>query len=174
VSPKSVVGHSSGEIAGAYAAGLLTAEEAIKIAYFRGQACTTSQDKVELGMLAAGLGAEQVRGYLNEQSQLVQIACYNSPNSVTLSGNRSELEKIKDCLVNDGHFCANVAGQLCIPFEVHCRPSNLLSRNAFTKLWPISARKAGCADVLFCNWQIIRPKLWCGLLENKHDFPCSF
>lgn len=117
VSPKSVVGHSSGEIAGAYAAGLLTAEEAIKIAYFRGQACTTSQDKVELGMLAAGLGAEQVRGYLNEQSQLVQIACYNSPNSVTLSGNRSELEKIKDCLVNDGHF----ARMLQVNFAYHSK-----------------------------------------------------
>lgn len=43
VLPEAVVGHSSGEIAAAFAAGLLTSEEAIKVAYFRGQACTTSK-----------------------------------------------------------------------------------------------------------------------------------
>ena len=34
--PKAVVGHSSGEIAAAYAAGALTFEQALQVAYFRG------------------------------------------------------------------------------------------------------------------------------------------
>ncbi|KAJ5174169.1 Acyl transferase/acyl hydrolase/lysophospholipase [Penicillium canariense] len=38
IQPESVVGHASGEIAAACAAGLLTPEDAIKIAIFRGQA----------------------------------------------------------------------------------------------------------------------------------------
>lgn len=33
-----VLGHASGEVAAAYAAGLLTSEQAIKIAYLRGLA----------------------------------------------------------------------------------------------------------------------------------------
>jgi acyl transferase domain-containing protein len=117
VSPEAVVGHSSGEIAAAYAAGLLTSEEAIKVAYFRGQACTTSNDAVPLGMLAAGLGPEQVKGYLDEDSKIVQIGCFNSPNSVTLSGDRAELERIKDRLVEDGHF----ARMLLVNFAYHSK-----------------------------------------------------
>jgi len=117
VSPESVVGHSSGEIAAAYAAGLLTAEEAIKVAYFRGQACTTSQDSVALGMLAAGLGAEEIKGYLDANSQIVQIGCFNSPSSVTLSGDRVELERIRDRLVEDGHF----ARMLLVNFAYHSK-----------------------------------------------------
>jgi acyl transferase domain-containing protein len=117
VSPEAVVGHSSGEIAAAYAAGLLTAEEAIKVAYFRGQACTTSQDAVALGMLAAGLGAEEINGYLDASSQIVQIGCFNSPTSVTLSGDRVELERIRDRLVKDGHF----ARMLLVNFAYHSK-----------------------------------------------------
>jgi len=117
VSPEAVVGHSSGEIAAACAAGLLTAEEAIKVAYFRGQACTTNQDVVALGMLAAGLDAEEVEGYLDANSQIVQIGCFNSPNSVTLSGDRTELERIRDRLVEDGQF----ARMLLVNFAYHSK-----------------------------------------------------
>ena len=55
VSP-AVVGHSSGEIAAAYVTGHLTPEEAIKVAYFRGQVCTTNDNTLSLGMLVARLG----------------------------------------------------------------------------------------------------------------------
>ncbi|KAH8646008.1 polyketide synthase [Tricladium varicosporioides] len=117
VSPISVVGHSSGEIAASYAAGLLTAEEAIKVAYFRGQACTNSQDETPLGMLAAGLGAEQIQSYLEDSNGLVQVACYNSPNSVTLSGEIQELEKIRNRLLVEGHF----ARMLQVNFAYHSK-----------------------------------------------------
>jgi acyl transferase domain-containing protein len=59
ITPNSVVGHSSGEIAGAYAAGFLTAEDAIKIAFFRGEAAKQLQQaqSEDVGMLAVGIGA---------------------------------------------------------------------------------------------------------------------
>lgn len=106
VQPQAVVGHSSGEIAAAYAAGLITREEAIKIAYFRGQAASECNDesKPAVGMLAVGLGADQVHDYLNDSGSLVQIACYNSPSSVTLSGDLLELEKVKSRLTEGRHF----------------------------------------------------------------------
>lgn len=100
------MGHSSGEIAAACAAGFITREEAIKIAYFRGQAAFDCDDesKPALGMLAVGLGANEVHQYLVGSEHLVQIACYNSSNSVTLSGDLLELEQIKSQIVEDRHF----------------------------------------------------------------------
>ena len=106
IRPKSVVGHSSGEIAAACAAGYLTPEEAIKIAYFRGQAASDCRDKSNdpKGMLAVGLGAEEVQRFISESKDSVRIGCYNSPKSVTLSGRVSELEMIRDRLQEDRHF----------------------------------------------------------------------
>jgi acyl transferase domain-containing protein len=100
--PCLVAGHSSGEIAAAVAAGLLTPEQAIKIAYFRGLATSAVTPEEPLGMLAAGLGAEAVATYLEATS--IQIACFNSPASVTLSGRRSELEGVEAKVKADGHF----------------------------------------------------------------------
>ncbi len=106
VSPQNVVGHSSGEIAAACAAGLLTQEEAIKVAYLRGQASKNCENKEKdpVGMMAVGLGAEKVQKYISQSKGLVQIGCYNSPNSVTLSGDLAELEKVKVKLQADSHF----------------------------------------------------------------------
>lgn len=96
VSPAAVVGHSSGELAAAYAAGALTAKEAIIGAYQRGQAAKLQSRKG--AMAAVGLSRDEVEPYLNQP--LVVIACENSPQSVTLSGDeaevRSTVERIKE------------------------------------------------------------------------------
>lgn len=115
VSPKSVVGHSSGEIAAACAAGFLSPEEAIKIAFFRGQACTSDQDRPALGMLAVGLGGDQVQPYISDIKALVQIGCLNSPNSVTLSGDSQALKTVESQLKRDGHF----ARMLLVDYAYH-------------------------------------------------------
>jgi acyl transferase domain-containing protein/NADPH:quinone reductase-like Zn-dependent oxidoreductase len=83
IKPKAVVGHSSGEVAAAFAAGLLTSSEAIAIAYYRGIAVTKYGKPG--AMMAVGLGPEEVRAYMMDQSDIV-VACHNSPQSVTLSG----------------------------------------------------------------------------------------
>ncbi|PMB63557.1 Compactin diketide synthase mokB [Beauveria bassiana] len=102
----SVVGHSSGEIAAACAAGLLTPEDAIKIAFFRGQAAKELQETSEpgVGMMAVGLGAEDTTKYIGDHRDTVKVACRNSPSSVTLSGKAEHLNEIKDQLQKDGHF----------------------------------------------------------------------
>ncbi|KAF2844391.1 ketoacyl-synt-domain-containing protein [Plenodomus tracheiphilus IPT5] len=100
-----VVGHSSGEIAAAAAAGLLTYADAIKTAFYRGQAAKKVGAPLEpVGMLAVGIGAGKVEQYLQPEEGKVQIACYNSPDSLTMSGTRSALEKLRDRLQADGHF----------------------------------------------------------------------
>ncbi|KAH8200418.1 hypothetical protein TruAng_005447 [Truncatella angustata] len=99
VSPLACVGHSSGEIAAAYAAGAITEEQAILAAYFRGVAV----DKLtqQGTMLAVGLGAEEAAPYLEEG---IRIACYNSPQSVTLSGDEDVAAKVQAKLEADGVF----------------------------------------------------------------------
>ena len=87
--PSAVVGHSSDELAAAYAAGVLSAKDAIVTAFYRGQVCKTA--KKTGGMAAVGLGKEDVSPYL---ASGVRIACENSGSSVTLSGDLEVLEKV--------------------------------------------------------------------------------
>ena len=102
---QSVVGHSSGEIAAAAAAGYLTPEQAIKIAYYRGKAALDLRKscQVPVGMLAVGLGLDNVQKYLSGLDA-VEVGCVNSPHSVTLSGTLAHLEKVKAVIQADGHF----------------------------------------------------------------------
>ncbi|TGJ81907.1 hypothetical protein E0Z10_g6842 [Xylaria hypoxylon] len=105
IQPKAVVGHSSGEIAAAAAAGLITPQDAIKVAYFRGQAAKkVGPAAAAVGMLAVGVGPKEVEKYLTPFGGEIQIACFNSPSSLTLSGTRSALNQICDCIKKDGHF----------------------------------------------------------------------
>lgn len=98
-----VLGHSSGEIAAAVAAELVTPEEAIKIAYLRGLAAKSYQPEQPLGMLAVGLSPDAITPYL-ESEPAVQVACYNSSRSLTLAGQEPALKRICDRLQEDGHF----------------------------------------------------------------------
>lgn len=89
ITPSAVVGHSSGELAAAYAAGVLTSADAIIAAFYRGHVCKTA--KKTGGMAAIGLGKEDVTGYL---APGVLVACENSGSSVTLSGDLDALERV--------------------------------------------------------------------------------
>ncbi|QKX62342.1 uncharacterized protein TRUGW13939_09501 [Talaromyces rugulosus] len=105
VKPSAVVGHSSGEIAAAYAAGFLDRASAIKAAFYRGHAAVRRQADTDsnVGMLAVGLGPEQTQPFLDKHSG-AWIACYNSPSSVTISGYRNTLEALEKDIKATGHF----------------------------------------------------------------------
>ncbi|PYI34570.1 ketoacyl-synt-domain-containing protein [Aspergillus indologenus CBS 114.80] len=75
-----VVGHSSGEIAAAYVAGAISLRSAIMIAYHRGR---LAQDVPDGSMAAVGLARKEVEPWLIEGAV---IACENSPQSTTISG----------------------------------------------------------------------------------------
>lgn len=89
IQPDAVVGHSSGEIAGAYAAGALTAEEAIMSALHRG--AVTNLQKRSGAMAAVGMSWEETEKYLVAN---VVVACDNSPKSVTISGDANKVEAV--------------------------------------------------------------------------------
>ncbi|KNG85249.1 putative polyketide synthase [Aspergillus nomiae NRRL 13137] len=89
IRPDAVVGHSSGEIAAAYAAGALTAAEAITAAHHRG--AVTSRQKREGTMAAIGMSWAETEKYLVPN---VTIACDNSPKSVTISGDVDAVKSV--------------------------------------------------------------------------------
>ncbi|KAI3325985.1 putative polyketide synthase [Xylariaceae sp. AK1471] len=100
--PRVSIGHSSGEIAAAYAAGLVSAPEAIVLAFYRGVA--VQQHSGKGSMLAVGLGVDQVADYLPANPDEVCIACENSPQSVTLSGKAQAIVKLREQLGASGIF----------------------------------------------------------------------
>lgn len=110
VEASAVVGHSSGEIAAAYAAGLLDRAGAIKAAFYRGRAAVNckAQGRVQddVGMLAVGLGAQGVAPFLEKlpAGSKAWVACYNSPSSVTVSGDKGTLEALAGDIKAAGHF----------------------------------------------------------------------
>lgn len=93
IKPAAVVGHSSGEIAAAYASGGLTAEEAIKVAFFRG---FVAGKQLRLGAMSAiGASWEEVNKFLVPG---VVMACDNSPKSVTISGDPIEVRNVSTAI----------------------------------------------------------------------------
>lgn len=98
VSPSAVIGHSSGEIGAAFAAGAITLEDAMSIAYWRGKVASEMKYKhphLRGAMLAVGAGAEDIRVIIKTLGlQKVNVACENSPNSITASGDEEDIDTL--------------------------------------------------------------------------------
>ncbi|KAE8143385.1 putative polyketide synthase [Aspergillus pseudotamarii] len=114
IKPTYVVGHSSGEIAAAYAAGAISARSAIILAYYRGKLAQAQKGTGE--MASIGLGSEEVSPYLVDG---VVIACKNSPQSVTISGEESKIDHMVRHIRNDhpDTFCRKL--QLGMAYHSH-------------------------------------------------------
>ncbi|KAK0644424.1 lovastatin nonaketide synthase [Cercophora newfieldiana] len=127
VAPKVTVGHSSGEIAAAYAAGLVSATEAIVAAYYRGKVVRD----VNTGgsMLAVGLGADTVQPYLEGNEGRVIIACHNSPSGVTLSGDGDAVEELRKKLEADNIFARAVKTNGKAYHSHHMQPVSAVYEN---------------------------------------------
>ncbi|XTI91351.1 polyketide synthetase, partial [Cenococcum geophilum] len=105
---EAVVGHSSGEMGAAYAAGYLSASDAIRIAYYRGYHLHLAQGpKGERGaMMAVGTSFNDAQELcdLRAFKGHISIAASNSSASVTLSGDLDAIEWAKDVLDDEKKF----------------------------------------------------------------------
>ncbi|KAB8291221.1 hypothetical protein EYC80_009908 [Monilinia laxa] len=105
--PGTVIGHSSGEIGAAYAAGHLSQYTALKVSYNRGFSASISKKKGlgKGGMLAVGVGEHDIAKYLTFLKQGVAvIACQNSPSSTTISGDDLAISELSEILTKEGIF----------------------------------------------------------------------
>jgi amino acid adenylation domain-containing protein len=94
-----VVGHSSGEIGAAYAAGILNLSDAISIAYYRGYVTNLAEGPVggKGGMIAVAMSFRNATAFCSEPrfAGRVNVAASNAPSSVTLSGDLDAIKEIK-------------------------------------------------------------------------------
>ena len=103
-----VVGHSSGEIAAAYAAGKISIRDAILISHYRGlgvhAAC--GENGAKGGMVAAGLSKEEatVLCMKKEYFNRLWVAASNAPSSVTLSGDLDAVQQAGEDLTKQQKF----------------------------------------------------------------------
>ncbi|RSL58093.1 hypothetical protein CEP53_006251 [Fusarium sp. AF-6] len=112
IRPRAVVGHSSGEIAAAYAVGGLDLESACKVSYFRGQLAGHLREASASypgAMISINIAEDRVPDYLRgalgrEYVALISVACVNSPLNCTLSGPEDVIVKIKQQADKDGIF----------------------------------------------------------------------
>ncbi|KAI9934804.1 hypothetical protein ASPWEDRAFT_175532 [Aspergillus wentii DTO 134E9] len=104
----SVVGHSSGEIGAAYASGLLSPRDAIRVAYLRGvyAKLAASPNGAKGSMAAIGASAEEAQELCNHEDikGRISIAALNSGSSVTLSGDEDAIQKAVDFYAGQGKF----------------------------------------------------------------------
>ncbi|KAK4236508.1 lovastatin diketide synthase LovF [Achaetomium macrosporum] len=125
--PATVIGHSSGEIAAAYTVGAISRESAWKLAYLRGLLSSQLADSSRAGtsprgsMVAVGLSESSVQPYMEDtlnqvrKDGILTVACVNSPESVTVSGDEDLVRALQSRLSQEGIF----ARVLKVPVAYH-------------------------------------------------------
>jgi acyl transferase domain-containing protein/NADPH:quinone reductase-like Zn-dependent oxidoreductase/phospholipid N-methyltransferase len=98
--PAVVLGHSSGEIAAAYAAGGLSLQSACLVAYYRGKyASSIMRSRSNPGaMMAVNLSEDSMRDVLSRLAiaqNTLCVACINSPENVTISGDEIAIDLVR-------------------------------------------------------------------------------
>lgn len=106
---KAVVGHSSGEIAAAYASGFLSARDAIVVAYYRGvhAQLAVGPTGARGAMLATGTSVEEAQELCRKEAFVgrIAVAAYNSASSVTISGDEDVIDELQVLLQKEQKFC---------------------------------------------------------------------
>lgn len=111
IRPRGVVGHSSGEIAAAYCLGAIPQKSAWRIAYYRGLFAATlvGSHQPTRAMVSVNLSESQARTYISKvkteasRNGLV-VACINSHQNVTISGEETKIREIISVLEEDQVF----------------------------------------------------------------------
>ncbi|KAL7809312.1 polyketide synthase [Trichoderma aethiopicum] len=103
-----VVGHSSGEIAATFAAGIITLQGAMQIAYYRGLHAKSAggADGAKGAMMAVGLSFTEAKQFCSrlEFDGRIKVAASNAPKSVTLSGDVDAIAQAHEILQADNVF----------------------------------------------------------------------
>lgn len=110
IRPVAVVGHSSGEVAAAYCAGLISHEAGMKVAWLRGQVSATVAQKTQKGgMLAVSASGESLQSRLAglKQGKAI-VGCLNSPKACTISGDAAAVDELQEILKEDQVTCTRL------------------------------------------------------------------
>ncbi|MFI6768214.1 SDR family NAD(P)-dependent oxidoreductase [Streptomyces sp. NPDC050355] len=115
VRPAGVVGHSSGEMAAAWAAGALELDAAARVVVERSRAQATTAG--DWGMAALGADEERARSLLEPYAGRLEIAGVNTARDVTVSGDRAALADLGRSLQRHGVYFQDLG--LAYAFHSH-------------------------------------------------------
>ncbi len=102
IRPVATVGHSVGEVAAAWAGGILTLEDAARVIFHRGRCMESAPTRGR--MIAAAVTEAEARRLIAPYGDRVSLGAVNSPALVTLSGESEPLEAIAAELAARGVF----------------------------------------------------------------------
>ncbi|KAL6233132.1 hypothetical protein BDW75DRAFT_252201 [Aspergillus navahoensis] len=146
-----IVGHSSGEIAAAYAIGALNRRSAMSVAYHRGRLSSQlARDDIHAGgMISVGLSETDVKPYLEavktEFRELdISVGCINSPRNVTVTGAEEQIDYIKDLLEKDGIFARKVT----VNVAYHSKHMRAIAEEYGRAIGKLRGRKDGLASCM--------------------------
>ncbi|SMR45653.1 unnamed protein product [Zymoseptoria tritici ST99CH_1E4] len=147
VFPAVVTGHSSGEVAAAYAAHAIDARSAIAMMFIRGSLAAEDDAGQRRGaMLAVGLSQSDVLPYVaavnGKECGRVWVACVNSPKSVTASGDIGGIAFLEQLLNADGAFCR----RLKVTAAFHTEYMAPISSRFMERVRPWLAAAAACTN----------------------------
>ena len=100
--PEAVAGHSLGEFAALYAAGVLSAKDTLRLAAVRGKLMSESADGTMVAVKK--LGVTEVQNFVQAVgSQSLVIANLNTPQQTVVSGDVESVEQLEQALSTAGH-----------------------------------------------------------------------
>ncbi|HEU0105096.1 MAG TPA: type I polyketide synthase, partial [Vicinamibacteria bacterium] len=115
VEPDAILGHSAGEVAAAWAAGVLSFEDALRVAVERGRLMQEAAGQGE--MAAVELPLAEAEAAIVAYRGAVEIASISSPTSTVIAGEREAVEAVVARLEQRAVFCK----RLTTGFAFHSR-----------------------------------------------------
>lgn len=100
IHPDAVLGHSQGEIAAAYVAGVLSLRDAAKVITLRSKAVSTIAGTG--GMVSIACSPERVHKLIEPWAQSIAIAALNGPRSTVVTGDAASLDELMIAFGHDG------------------------------------------------------------------------
>lgn len=178
IRPIAVIGHSSGEIAAAYAKGAITTEAALTIAYHRGRlAASLPKLQPELcgGMLVAGISETSAIEYIkNAVNGRIVVACVNSQQSVTMAGDLQAIIEMEALLKAKGVFFRRVKVNVAYHSH-HMQAISELYRKSLEQIQPLPAKEDtplmfSCVTGHMVDNSELGPDYWVANLLSKVQF----
>ncbi len=110
ITPGAIVGHSAGEVAAAYVAGVYELQDAVRVIYHRSRLQQRASGKGR--MMAVGLDLNDALLLISPYENVVSLAAVNSRSSLAFSGCTAALQQIAAELEGRGVFNRFVPGDV--------------------------------------------------------------
>ncbi|OOF91380.1 hypothetical protein ASPCADRAFT_177383 [Aspergillus carbonarius ITEM 5010] len=126
---EAVIGHSLGELTALAVSGVLSLEDALKLVSYRARLMSSKWGRDRGIMLAIHADLGTVRNIISgvatatnsSDSEVLEIACYNSMTSHVVVGNDSSISVTEMILENDPQYCSIRAQRLNVSHGFHSR-----------------------------------------------------